>query len=204
MSRTESVLGVILCGGMSSRMGKDKGLILNKEKLWAAQAKELLESLGLPTIVSVRREQLGQYAGTLPNCQLLPDSQEIEVPGPLRGLLSVHLSYPEKHLMVLACDMPFMKAAAISRLLEEYPKCQGEALAYRKASGVEPLCGIYGAKGLQKILEWSRKGTLKRFSMHHVLDLLGAAYLEPESSWNTFFLNINTPADIENYANGPH
>jgi len=97
MSRTNdkglltcSMIGVILCGGQSSRMGTDKGLFTWQANTWAQTAAGKMAALPLPVIISVNRQQYNHYTAFFSINQLVKDNETIEVKGPLRGILSIH------------------------------------------------------------------------------------------------------------------
>jgi len=47
------MLGIILCGGESSRMGTDKGLLIKDQKTWTRATFEKLELLSIPVKISI-------------------------------------------------------------------------------------------------------------------------------------------------------
>ena len=49
----ENLLGVVLCGGQSKRMGSDKGLLVKDGKPWAMCIADKLEKAALPVVVSI-------------------------------------------------------------------------------------------------------------------------------------------------------
>ncbi len=103
---TAGLIAVVLCGGQSSRMGRDKGLIERDGVCWAAWMGRKLSSFGLPVVYSVRAGQEAAYSAVLPEGSLIADAMDIG--GPLNGLLSVHERFPGNDLLVLACDMQDM------------------------------------------------------------------------------------------------
>ncbi len=48
------MIGLILCGGQSSRMGSDKGLLKLEAKTWAQTAIDKMEILHIPVKISVK------------------------------------------------------------------------------------------------------------------------------------------------------
>ena len=67
------MLGVILCGGESYRMGQDKGLMKFNSKSWAEIAAEKLANLKIPVILSVNKQQLETYELQIPHLRLIVD-----------------------------------------------------------------------------------------------------------------------------------
>jgi molybdenum cofactor guanylyltransferase len=51
------MLGIVLCGGQSSRMGTDKGLMVNEARTWAQTAVDKLTTLLIPVKISVNEKQ---------------------------------------------------------------------------------------------------------------------------------------------------
>src|SRR5215831_7719757 len=146
------MIGVVLCGGRSSRMGSDKGLIRSKtnEKVWAQVVKNKFSFASMPSFLSVNKNQTKNYQSHFKNDDLIIDNPDIKVQGPLLGLLSVHFHYPDQDLMVIACDMINMNETILKKLSDSYDSSKVEAIVF-KGERVEPLCGIYSSQGLSKI-----------------------------------------------------
>lgn len=190
------MIGVVLCGGQSSRMGKDKGLLQHESSSWAQLAADKLTAVQLPVVISLNEQQYGGYTKLFQNPILIKDDNSLNIGGPLKGILSVHLQHPGKDLLVLACDMRDMKAEVLQLLMATNVTADAEALVFTSENRVEPLCGVYKVTGLKKIYEQYRHGHLKKFSMHHVLQLLHTCCLPVPQEWKWCFTNFNTPEDL--------
>jgi molybdenum cofactor guanylyltransferase len=188
--------GVVLCGGQSSRMGSDKGLLLHQSATWTQLAVDKLRHLQLPVVLSVNAQQYVAYSNLFQNLILVTDDSNLNVGGPLKGLLSVHLSKPDDDLMVLACDMRDMQPEVLEHLMTIHSENQKEAVVFRNGDMIEPLCSIYTAKGLCKVNEQYRHGFLKKFSMHAILQYLDTLYIPVPEAWQNCFRNFNTAADL--------
>src|SRR5215208_1603271 len=112
--------GVVLCGGKSSRMGKDKGLLKLYAKTWAQIAIDKLAQLDMPVVLSVNELQYEEYPSTFSIEQLIKDDNSLQLHGPLAGMLSVHRQFPVEDLFALACDMPLMEPGLLQELLDRY------------------------------------------------------------------------------------
>jgi molybdopterin-guanine dinucleotide biosynthesis protein A len=145
---TADLIGVVLCGGQSSRMGRDKGLIGRDGMVWAARMGGKLAACGMPIVYSVRAEQVAEYSAALPGDMLISDALDIE--GPLNGLFSVHRRFPGSDLLVLACDMQDMDEGTIGELIGEYRKGGAEYYVYYEGEFAQPFCAVYTAGGLQR------------------------------------------------------
>ena len=142
------LIGVVLCGGESRRMGRDKGLIDCDGVSWAERMGLKLASFGLQVVYSIRAEQETAYSA-IPGAILVVDS--VELGGPINGLLSVHRRFPADDLLVLACDMQDMDNGTIGGLIAEYRRGGAEFYVYYEGALAQPFCAIYTAGGLSRV-----------------------------------------------------
>lgn len=191
------MLGIILCGGQSSRMGTDKGLLTTKEKTWAKASAEKLAALDLPVKISINQNQYPGYASDFSETDLIPDDPLLSINGPLLGLLSCHLKYPADDLFILACDMPMMETTLLFELYSGYRR-QSPASAYVFTNNGEwePLCGIYTASGLTHILKLLQSGQLSKHSMKNMLGHLQVYSIALRGDQKKAFLNINSLTEL--------
>src|SRR5215210_5197976 len=97
--------GVVLCGGQSTRMGTDKGLLQLNGKTWVQHTSDKLSSLQIPVVVSLNKKQPDGYSKIFSSDKLIIDDESLSLKGPLLGLMSVHQQLKQEDLLVLACDM---------------------------------------------------------------------------------------------------
>ena len=164
----KQLMAVILCGGKSTRMGSDKGLLIKEGKIWAQHIADLITELKIPFVVSCRREQLEEYKKYFPHDIIITDKfskSEPTIKGPLNGMLSAHTFFTAKDLLVIACDMIQMSVMNLKILIQYYENENLETIKSKVSnptsdifcfhlndnSFVEPLCAIYSQKVLQKI-----------------------------------------------------
>jgi molybdenum cofactor guanylyltransferase len=190
------MMGVVLCGGQSSRMGKDKGLLQYQSTSWAQLAAEKLKQVQLHVVVSVNAQQYDAYRNLFQNLIVVIDANTLDIAGPLKGILSVHAQQPKEDLLILACDMRDMQPEVLEQLIVTNFDSDVEAVVFKNGDTIEPLCGIYTAKGLHKVYEQYRHGLLKKFSMQSVLQALDTIYLSVPENRENCFRNFNTAADL--------
>ncbi|QCR22870.1 molybdenum cofactor guanylyltransferase [Pontibacter sp. SGAir0037] len=164
------LLGVVLSGGESRRMGRDKGLLPIQDTAWAKYVAAKLEALALPVVVSVNAAQWSNYNRLFSSETLVLDTVAI-VEGPLRGLLSVHQQYPTQDLLLLACDMIDMEQATLEKLIAVYQQEPDyDAYVYQNEELIEPFGAVYTARCLANTLRKAVSGALSRYSLKSVVE----------------------------------
>jgi len=191
------MLGVVLCGGQSSRMGSDKGLLMLNDKTWTQKAIDTLRNFQIPIVVSVNKNQYQDYSSIFHVDSLIPDDPSLQLHGPLCGLLSVHFKYPEEDLLILACDMPLINTELISELLTNYDtEAADDAFIYTTDGEPEPMPGIYRSKGLVYIHQLYSTNQLPRHSMKYMLEHIPTSFSSLPSDKKGCFRNFNAHADL--------
>ncbi len=133
--------GLILGGGESRRMGRDKALLSYHGRTQIETVQELLSPLVVSAHLSCRP---GQWPGRFPSLPRIEDLPAWEGKGPSGGILSAMDTRPEAAWLVVACDLPWLTADTLQDLIDRRdPACI--ATAYRSSSDglPEPLCAIY-------------------------------------------------------------
>ena len=193
--------GIVLCGGQSLRMGKDKGLLIGSKKItWAQQAFSLLSKLDMEVALSINTHQAPTYKRVFFSHKLIPDKKGLTVKGPLTGILSAHSTFPKEDLVVLACDMIEMKLEVLMNMYNQYQvHPEYDAYVYKDKFMQEPLCAIYKARGLKKIADMHKNQQLEKFSMMYALDQINVLYIPIIPENKKAFLNMNTVSDLQNF-----
>lgn len=161
------VMGLVLCGGLSTRMGRDKSWLRYHGEPQSVHLFRMLRSVCRDVCVSV-------YPGQAMPEELSPHliEDQFERIGPAGGLLSAYRRYPERALLVVACDMPHVESANLEALLAARGR---DAVAYR-ATGIEPLLTLWEPTALSALAVNVARG---EYSLKHVLENLPCAFLEP-------------------------
>ncbi|WP_460760533.1 molybdenum cofactor guanylyltransferase [Niabella terrae] len=193
------ISGLVLCGGFSSRMGTDKALLESTGGKWAEIAAGKLSELQLPVKYSVHAGQHRQFTRLFPQRELIVDDPQLDVKGPLLGILSAYQQDPGKDLFVLACDLPLMVTPLLKELLRLYQEQPAAAYFFTNEGHAEPLCAIYTSQGLQKIQDMVGAGTLKKFSMKYALEQLHVRTIPLNEADKKYFKNFNAHADLNGH-----
>ena len=132
--------GLILAGGLSARMQRDKAALTYLGKSQLARVFELASRHLSKVFISVRAEQTAEPARAAK--PQIVDS--VAGGGPIVGIRSAFAQHPETAWLVLACDLPFLTDSALAHLLAARDPLR-IATAYRSThDGLpEPLCAIW-------------------------------------------------------------
>ena len=184
---------LVLAGGLSTRMGRDKALLIYNGELQVRRVARMLDRLAPPAYVSVRSAQIEDpaFAG-LP---LLADHQEGI--GPLAGILSAFHEEPSSAWLVVAVDMPFLSETTLRRLLESRdPSAFATAFRNPEIDRPEPVCTIYEPRILPVLQKASAQG---RYTLKLLRDL-PVRLVEPDHPEE--LVNINDPEEYKKAAGG--
>jgi molybdopterin-guanine dinucleotide biosynthesis protein A len=189
MIREDEVVGCILAGGKSSRMGSDKCFLMFDGLSLIERAVNLLGAV-FPTVVVLSGKQRELAFLGVP---ILPDIKK--ECGPLGGIHAAFVHTGAARLFVLACDMSFVSADLIRHIVA----CERSSATIPTMNGrVQPLCALYARDCLPAI---ERALEEKRFKVRDVLDDLHPTLvaLTPDLSFFSPDLldNLNEPHDVE-------
>jgi molybdenum cofactor guanylyltransferase len=187
---------LLLAGGRSMRMGRDKALLphpVSGQLLLAHQA-ALLRSLpgSVELLLSAPAERGYALAGPLADARLVADPAPDC--GPLGGITAGLAAATTPRLLVLAVDLPVMNASFLSELLAAGPS------APRHADGTfEPLCALYpvspDSRGAAAQALARRELSLQRL----LAAACSAGWMTPRAitpAERPLFANWNEPGDL--------
>lgn len=184
--RAPELTGLVLAGGESRRMERDKGSLDYHGLPQAAHCQRLLAGICARAFVSVNRRQSARdpYRG-LP---LIEDTGGVG--GPAAGLLSAWAVFPDTALLALAVDLPLVDAALLERLVEKRNSDRA-ATAWVHPDGIlEPLCAIW-EPGMRSVLtEAAAAGSP---SLRRLLEAADVERLEPPEPGR--IASVNTEED---------
>ena len=177
-----TVNGLVLVGGKSTRMGKDKSKLNYFGKPQKEVAKELLEKQHLQTYYSVQRNNGNEYEIHDAFLNL----------GPFGGICSAFQKDPNAAWLVLATDVPFVNDDMIKLLLEKRnPARVATAIKGKGKEFVEPLITIYEPRAYPILLQYLAQGySCPRKTLIN-------SDVEIVEVDDAFIRNINTPEEFE-------
>lgn len=185
-SRTDPAV-LILAGGRSSRMGRDKALLSYQGISLLQRAADFWERALPEARRYLSAGQPGHFPklppGVTPVYDLLPER------GPMGGLHAAFHETGEEELWISAVDMPLLSREGV-RLLEEKRFGWEDACVFQREGRPEPLFGIYRSSCLPQLDRLLAQGNAR---MSDLLSALKTTLVPlPEESW---VRNVNTPAE---------
>ena len=186
----------ILAGGLARRFGgADKAaLVVGRARIIDRQLEALSAVADDIRIVANDR---ARYAGL--HIPVIADA--IPGAGALGGVYSALLDARHDRVLVLACDLPFITAALLQRLVAESGGLDGvdariDAVVPRSGRGLEPLCALYHRRCADAARARIERGELKVAGLLAGLRVreLGPELLAPYDE-GSLFENVNTPHD---------
>lgn len=194
--KIQGVTGVILAGGASRRMGRNKAILPQKGVRFIEGIYRTLLELFEEVIVVTNTPE--QYA-FLP-CRKVPDLYPGK--GVLAGIHSGLSHSKEPAIFAVACDMPQLNVELIRHLIS---LSAGVDLVIPSSdSGFEPLHALYRKGCLPSLEELLQDGTNRRvialMSRVQVREVLPGEITPFDPEFNSF-VNINTPEDYNKLRN---
>ncbi|EPG75718.1 MobA-like NTP transferase domain protein [Leptospira fainei serovar Hurstbridge str. BUT 6] len=191
-------IGVVLAGGFSSRMGRDKGLLpVGTGKLFLTRCIRRLSFVCSRILVSIRSDQLPEYSSIVLTKDLVCDLR-FSFGGPLAGLLSVFAFCRKNHitapLLTLPVDMPFVRVRSLARM-KEADGGFSKGVFYRVRGELEPICGLFPYFYLEDWMSELEGGSLSDVSPKSKLADRDLVLLDLPELEEKFFRNINSPSD---------
>lgn len=198
MSGAPPLLGLVLAGGRSERLGQDKAAVVHDGRPLLERAVALAGTVVGHVLVAVRRDQVAD--GLRGRFRLVID--EASGIGPAAGILAAHAAEPRAAWLVLACDLPWLEAGDLEQLVAARDPAQ-DATAFRGARDgrPEPLCAIYEPATLARFQRTVASGGNANTSLRGWLESCRTVLLETQAI--DHFDSINTRQDLQRLMSAP-
>ena len=178
-----TVLGAVLTGGASRRMGRDKATLPVEGVAMADRVATALRA-GCADVVAIGPAE--RAGAQQPVADLFPGE------GPVGGLITALREAERRgceHVFVTACDLAFLDAETVRRLLAASGMAVDSVVA-AQTDRVEPLCAVWPVSAAARIEQIFTDGER---AMHRVLDALTVTIVSVPAA---ALRNVNTPDDL--------
>ncbi len=180
---------MVLAGGRSSRMGRDKALIERGGRTLIANAVELLRP-HVDELLIIGDPDRYAHVGPLVIADDRPGM------GPLGGIVTALRYAWNDHLIILACDMPDVTGALIGHLKRLHDEAH-DAVVPQCDGHLQPLVAMYHRRCRKVFAERLEREQLK---MSDAIEAVRTRYVQVcpgEEGWpEGMFRNINAPGDL--------
>jgi molybdopterin-guanine dinucleotide biosynthesis protein A len=188
------MVGAVLTGGASRRMGRTKALIELDGVPMARRVADALVLAGCASVIAyggdpVELEPLGM--------PVLPDRHPGS--GPLGGVLGALELFSESDLpidgvFVVACDLPALQGRDLVGLVDAMRSHRDVDVVVALTTRIEPTCAIWRPRATGRLRELFDSGER---ALHRAIERLESCAVEIEPG---AVRNINTPEDLDRYA----
>ena len=196
---------IILCGGQSRRMGRDKGSLIIKDK---PMIKYILSTLNneIDEVIIVLNdvERIDKYKKFIDskdyNYTLKFAEDKIKNKGPISGILTGLENISTDYAIVFPCDNPFVTKNTIQTLFNEISENVQAVVPYHdeknKLKTSEPLHSIYNKNIIPAI-----KDLISKDSLHikGVIEKIETKFvlIDNKKILKKEFRNLNRPKDLK-------
>lgn len=187
MKYRELITAIILAGGKSSRMGEDKGLVHFKGKCMIQYVIDVAKSVSDNILIIANNSEYRNFGYTV-------FSDIIKNCGPLGGVYTGLVHSHTDHNLILGCDLPFITQNVAKYVIG---KSKGYDVTVPVIDGkMEPLCGLYQKRCLEKFKESLARKELKISKTIKTLHINMVDITCRKNIGAGVFRNINTPSDL--------
>ena len=195
MGKGQKITGILLSGGKSKRMGREKGQIRIGNQLLYQFPLKILENVCDEILIST----CNAFSPSMCHTLVCDEIQDI---GPMGGIYSCLQRSSNDLNIVLSYDMPMVNRELFHKLIA---KSEGfDIVVPALESGPpEPLCGIYRKSVAAKFYELIQE---HRFAVHQVFPMVKTRTFRIEETMNFYhpdiFMNVNDASDIAKLPRG--
>lgn len=178
--------GLVLAGGKSQRMGRDKGLIAYHGKAQREYMADILDELCDHTFLSFRQGQSDEQTG-----YPVIEDRFLGL-GPFGAIASAFLKAPNHAWLVIACDLPLLDQFTLQYLVaNRNPSAIATAFNSPVNEFPEPLIAIWEPKSYPILLQFLTQGYScpRKVLINSSVHLLDA----PDG---TKLMNVNHPEEV--------
>ena len=194
--------GIILCGGRSSRFGKDKALLtidgVPMVRRMVGRISQVVDKTIIAARDSAQRESLAAISAVPDGAEVVFDP--VRGYGPVAGILAGLSASKSEYSICLACDLPYVNPDAIDALFGCAEANTNDAAIPKHPDGtLEPLHAVYGRSMIGACRDAMSRG---EHTIRGAISLLENVVFVPTESLRRFdpdlrtFLNLNYPEDL--------
>lgn len=174
-----NLIGLILCGGKSTRMQTDKAFIQYHQMPQAYYLYNQIKAICDQVYLCCNQKQVTQLNSAYAT---IIDDVKYENSGPIAAILSAMEIHQNKSFLVLACDYPLLTNDDIIKLKTNWEFENNSVSFYNNETNFrEPLLAIYHQKDLIKLVQFYNEGNT---SLQYFLNEINSEKIQAISNKN--------------------
>lgn len=186
------VLGVVLAGGLSRRMGNiDKGLVPLQGRPLVAHVVERLRPQVDAVLINANRN-LDDYAAT--GCRVVPD-RIAGYAGPLAGLDAGLHAGDASLVVTVPCDSPFLPLDLVARLRAARDAIDADVAVPKTGDWQQPVFALVHVRVRDHLEQFLARGERKFDRWYSTLRVAEVAFDDQPQA----FVNINTREELQQH-----
>lgn len=196
----QHIAAFILAGGVSSRMGREKGLLeIGGEPLLVRTARLIEPLVSEVAIVGFPERYSALGLRTIADRKFRAQQDTEPIRTPLVGIVTALNASKTPWNLILACDLPYLTADWLDWLLARAVVSGAQVVLPRSSGGLEPLAGVYRKECAPPLVAALERGVRK---VTDALENLRMEFLS-ENEWSEHdpegrvLRNMNSLADYE-------
>ncbi|QRR03806.1 molybdenum cofactor guanylyltransferase [Dyadobacter sandarakinus] len=182
-------IGIVVCGGLSTRMGTDKSLLVYHQKPQRYHLYDLLAPICSEVWLSCNPMQA---PSVLPGFRVITDAPEFAGNGPIAALLSARKMLGTGDFLLVGCDYPFISEASLTGFLHHIDPGSIAAVHFNREGWYEPLLGWYSAASIPLLESSFHQG---KTSLQSFLKNYKTQQYTPQSELT--MTSVDTPQEYE-------
>lgn len=181
----ENISAIILAGGKSSRLGRDKCDVIFEGETFLNRQVKKVEGLGISDVY------VSGYRGTKCNNNIIEDDFHL---GPMSGIYTCIDKIKNDKALVLSVDVPLIPENELIKLIQFAQKSDSLITVLSHNGKIEPLIAVYDKRVMpftKAIIEEK-----KDYSMKNLMNTVSYdTYVSYEN--DRYFININYEKDLQ-------
>lgn len=196
IDQDQEICGIVLAGGKSSRLGRDKARVEIDGRSLLQRALSLAAEFCSRTYCVGREVQV---QGVTARWML----DEIPGMGPMGGIITA-LKKLDSPCLVLACDLPYLNGKVIHRLIRHrnaYGRDRHITTYHREGTSyIEALVSIYEPRSLDLLTASMSRGC---YQLSRAIPFENRCHIAYGPHEEKYFFNVNYPRDLDKLAASP-
>ena len=186
MEKSRNISAYILCGGLSSRMKEEKGLVNFNTKPFVAYSIDAVAPFCGHIVLVSNTTKYKKFG-----CKVIEDTYKLK--GPVGGIHAALQDSQTDYTLILSCDMPMITASLIENYLMNN-ELKSDVIYLGNKERDYPLIGLYKTSLASRFEDAIKKSQLKLMTLINQYD---AKRIEVNAADSLYLSNINTKQELE-------